>query len=325
MTSTTAAIALFLYRRPEHATRVVGALRANRAAAKSDLFVFCDGARDESERADVAMVRKFARTIDGFNSVHVVERDTNRGIAGSIISGVSDVFTRHERAIIVEDDVVCSPAALNYFNAMLEHFGQQPRVAAISAFAFPRHMVPLPSRFPYDVYFTPRLNCWGWATWRDRWQAVEWDPHDADEWLEAPGRAAAFSRLGNDLPELWKLYRARRIDSWAIRWSLDQFRRDLVTVHPCESYAMSIGFDGSGTHEIRQDESHNPSRLSTAEQWRIPPQITLDRRILWAHKDRADRLLASGRMRRLVSLPAWWVRVARRTEMWRASTHRSTA
>lgn len=311
-----AAIALFLYKRLEHATRVVDALRRNRAAATSELCVFCDGARHETERADVALVRRFARSIDGFKHVRVVERDSNRGIARSIIDGMSEVFTRHERAIVIEDDVVCSPAALAYFNAMLEHFASWRRVSSISAFAFPRHLVPLP-RYPYDVYFTPRLNCWGWATWRDRWQSVTWDPPDADEWLSP--RIAAFSRAGSDLPELWRLHRAGQIDSWAIRWSLDQFRRGTVTVHPCESYAMSIGFDGSGTHQITQDESHNPSHLSTLEQWRMPPRITFNRRILWAHRDRADRLLASGRVRRLLSFPAWWVRLARRAEMRRMS------
>ena len=318
MTQPRAAIALFLYTRLEHATRVVEALRANRLAQESDLWVFCDAARHDVDQPAVTAMRRFARTIDGFKSRRIIERETNRGIARSIIEGMADVFMRHDRAIVIEDDVVCSPQALNYFNAMLQHFDSWPRVSAISANAYPTHVVPIPPRFPHDVYFTPRLNCWGWATWRDRWRAVTWDPPDADAFLAAPGRTAAFSRGGGDLPELWRLHRAKQIDSWAIQWEFDQFRRGLVTVHPRESYTRCIGLDGSGAHRSVEDESNHPHALSTAKAWRLPARVSFDRRILWAHKDRADRLLASSRARRLLSFPAWWVRVARRIEMQRA-------
>lgn len=309
-----AAIGLFLYKRVEHATQTVAALRANQLARDSDLYVFCDAARDETDRDAVARVRQLARTIDGFKSVRVVERDVNLGIARSIIDGMSAVFQQHERAIVIEDDIVCSPKALLYFSAMLDHFETWPRVSAISANAYPRHTVPIPSSLPHDVYFTPRLNCWGWATWRDRWRAVQWDAPDADEWLARPGRAEAFSRGGGDLLELWKLHRAGRIDSWAIQWEFDQFRRGLVTAHPREPYTRCIGLDGSGTHHSLENESASLHELSVMECWRLPARLSFDRRVLWAHKDRGDRLMGSGRLKRLLSLPAWWVRVARRVE-----------
>jgi hypothetical protein len=171
--------------------------------------------------------------------------------------------------------------------------------------------MPLPSRLPHDVYFSPRLNCWGWATWRDRWNAMEWNPPDADQLLAQPDYVAALQRAGNDLPGLWRLHREGRIDSWAVPWTCDQIRRDRVTVHPRHSYARNIGLDGSGTHGIVQDASFNQPALSTSTRWTLPPAIGFNRRILWAHKDYYDRLLPTGRLRRWLSVPAWWVRFAR--------------
>lgn len=311
MTAPNAAIALFLYRRPGHTRLVVEALRRNPGAADSDLYVFCDAARDAAATDAVKAVRAYASAIDGFRSVTVTHAPANRGIAGSIISGISTVFDRHDRIVVVEDDVVLSPTALVFFNAMLGRFEPEPKVAAISGFAHPWHEVPIPAGYPYDVYFTPRLNCWGWATWRNRWRAVKWDDTDADAMLADRRHAAAFRRGGNDLSELWRLHRSGRIDSWAVRWDFHQFRHGLVTLHPRASYARGIGFDGSGVHGTIERPATSTT-LSTADQWRLPPAVTLDRRIVWAHKDHYDRLCAGSRFERLLSPAAWWSRCARR-------------
>ena len=297
------AIALFLYNRPEHTRAVVDALLDNTGAAESDLHVFCDAAKNTGDAAAVSAVRAYASTIRGFRSVNVTQALSNQGVARSIIAGVSSVFDHHDRAIIVEDDVVLSPSGLEYFNTMLAHFKGQPRVAAISGFAHPQRDIPIPPAFPYDVYFTPRLNCWGWATWRDRWRSVVWDNADADA-------AAGFNGGGNDLPALWRRQQSGEIDSWALRWDLHQFQRDLVTAHPRVSYVRNIGFDGSGTHATINTAP--PSPLSTATEWRLPNAVALDRRIVWAHKDYYDRLSSNSRFDRLLSPAAWWSRFARR-------------
>ena len=310
MTPPRAALALFLYARPEHARKVIDALRTNPLAAESDLFAFCDGAKGDADRAAVQATRALAAGISGFKSVTMAMAETNRGIARSIREGVSRVLQDHDRCVVIEDDVVLSPHALAYFNAMLDHFAATPAVASISGFAYARHVVPLPPRLAHDVYFTPRLNCWGWATWRDRWQAMNWDPANGDRVL-TPTEVAALRRGGSDLPGLWRLHREGRIDSWAVPWTCDQIRRGLVTVHPRQSYVRTIGLDGSGAHGAVHDDTLNQASLSMATTWNIPSAVRFSRRILWAHKDFYDRLLPTGRLRRWLSIPAWWVRLAR--------------
>jgi hypothetical protein len=45
-------------------------------------------------------VREYIHQISGFNSVRVVERDVNFGLAKSIIEGVSEVLNAHEHLIV---------------------------------------------------------------------------------------------------------------------------------------------------------------------------------------------------------------------------------
>src|SRR5437762_11491015 len=85
-----APIILFVYNRPEHTHRTLAALAANQAAINSDLIVYADGAKKPQHRASVQAVRDLVRRTDGFKSIEIVERESNLGLANSIISGVSE-------------------------------------------------------------------------------------------------------------------------------------------------------------------------------------------------------------------------------------------
>ena len=80
---------LFVYNRPEHTRRTLTALTANPLAIDSDLIIYADGPKRVEHEAPVRDVRELVRSASGFKSIKIVERDTNVGLANSIISGVS--------------------------------------------------------------------------------------------------------------------------------------------------------------------------------------------------------------------------------------------
>src|SRR5260370_26882560 len=111
-----APIALFVYNRPEHTRRTVESLGANTLAPQSDLFVFSDAAKKESAAGAVEAVRKFTRTIDGFKSVTIIERERNFGLGASVIAGATQLCEEFGRLIAVEDDLLTSPDFLGFMN-----------------------------------------------------------------------------------------------------------------------------------------------------------------------------------------------------------------
>ena len=115
-----APVAVFAYRRPEHLRRAVSSLAANPQAATTDLHVFCDGPKGRRDETDVQAVRALARGIKGFRSLTVVENKFNRGLAESIIAGVTQVVEAQGRVIVVEDDLVLSPHFLAFMNQALD-------------------------------------------------------------------------------------------------------------------------------------------------------------------------------------------------------------
>lgn len=238
-----APIALFAYNRPEHLRLTVEALRRNVLADVSDLYVFCDGARDASVEASVAEVRAFARSIDGFRSVTLFERQANYGLARSIIDGVTSICSKYARVIVLEDDIVTSPVFLRFMNEGLSFYQAEARVASIHGYSY-----PVGERLP-ETFFLRGADCWGWATWARAWRAFEPDGAKLLSGLREAGLISEFD-LGGAFAYTAMLEDqiAGRNDSWAVRWHASCFLRNMLTLYPGRSLVQNIGNDATGAH-----------------------------------------------------------------------------
>jgi hypothetical protein len=240
-----APIALFVYDRPVQTESTLELLRRNARSAESDLIVFSDGARSAANEAGVAATRALLADVRGFRSVRVVTRPENLGLAGSISAGVTEVLREHDRVIVLEDDMLTSPQFLDYMNAGLDRFAGDARVGSIHAYMYPIEGLP-----PY--FFIRGGDCWGWATWRDRWTAL-WEPDGRLllRRLRERGLLRAFDRTGgsDNLAMLLEQIRGRN-SSWFIRWHAALFLAGKLTLQPGRSFIHNIGVDASGTHGV---------------------------------------------------------------------------
>jgi hypothetical protein len=240
-----APIALFVYNRPEHTRRTVEALRANGLAQQSDLFVFADGAKNNSEAAAVGAVREYIRAIDGFRSVRISERKENLGLSKSIISGVTQLCEEFGRVIVVEDDVMTAPDFLSFVNQALDRYANEPAILSVCGFNYP---IAVPKSYPYDAFFSYRFACWGWGTWKDRWEKADWSVKDFPEFVADRGKQKRFNRGGDDLSWMLRLHMQGKIDSWDTVWAYTHTKYDAFSLLPVTSKAYNIGLDGSGIH-----------------------------------------------------------------------------
>lgn len=238
-----APIALFAYRRPHHLARVLEALRANPEARETELSVFSDSPRDEAAAAGVAEVRRLVQNIAGFGAVNVVLRGRNHGLAANITDGVRAVLERHDSVIVVEDDIVVSPYFLRFMNAALSCYRDEARVGSISGYCYPLDQ-PVG-----ETFFIRGADCWGWATWRDRWRIYNPDGRELLGKLRSSGLARQFDFDGAmDFTKMLEDQIAKRNNSWAVRWHASCFLSDMLILYPGRPLAMNIGHDGSGTH-----------------------------------------------------------------------------
>jgi len=238
-------IALFAYNRPDHLARTIEALRQNKLASESELYIFCDGPKKAEHQADVKKVRKIAHSIDGFLKVNIIESDINKGLANSVIEGVSRLLQTYDRVIVMEDDMITTEPFLNYMNEALEFYQNKKDIYSITGYSFP---ISIPKDYTLDVYASPRPSSWGWGTWNDRWSKADWQVGDRNVFLSDKNIQNQFNLGGVDLSKMLTRQLHGEIDSWAIRWAYTHFKQNGLCVYPVHSYINNIGNDDSGTH-----------------------------------------------------------------------------
>jgi O-antigen/teichoic acid export membrane protein len=289
-----APVVLFVYNRPEHTRRTVESLVANDLALQSQLFVFSDGAKNKSDSAPVNEVRRYLRTIEGFRSVTIIQRELNSGLAQSVINGVTEIFRTHDHQIVMEDDLLTAPDFLTFMNEVLNHYKKETRIFSVTGFS---HSVRMPESYGYDAVCSHRSCSWGWGTWKDRWERVDWEVSDYAEFLNNKNQQELLNRGGADLTYMLGLQMSGTIDSWAIRWAYAHFKHDAVAVVSTVSKVYNIGLDGSGVHcrrpstpqaalarsegfPCRLTDSLEPDPYFLAELRRLHPRPSLGKRFL---------------------------------------------
>lgn len=238
-----APVALFTYNRLWHTRQTVEALQRNELADASDLIIFSDGPRGENDKERVQSVRDFLKTVGGFNSLTVMERDKNLGLAQSIIAGVTEVVNRYGRIIVLEDDLVTSPYFLKFMNDALEFYKDEEKVVSVHGYIY-----PVRGRLP-ETFFLKGADCLGWATWKRGWELFEPDGRRLFGELKVRNLTRRFNFDNTySYTGLLKDQIAGRNQSWAVRWYASAFLEDKLTLYPGKSLVFHTGADGSGTH-----------------------------------------------------------------------------
>lgn len=262
-----APILLFVFARATHTKQTLDALAANQLAAESDLIVYSDAARNDKEANAVNDVRTLLKSVKGFRSVTVVERHTNYGLARNIIEGVNDVCKRHGRVIVLEDDLITSPSFLSFMNAALDRYEADKQVWHISGWNYPIDTTGLG-----DAFFLRVMNCWGWATWADRWQYYEKNTHK----LIAEFDREMIRKFDlEDSGVFWSQVLSNQkglINTWAIYWYATIFKNEGLCLNPALSYVDNIGLDGSGTHGC-QDRQTYTTKLDSNKHPNFPSEL----------------------------------------------------
>lgn len=249
-----APIALFTYNRADHTKQAVESLLQNEEAVESELYIFSDGPKTEAKREAVEENRKYIRSISGFKSVHIVEREKNWGLANSLIVGITEIVDKYGQVIVVEDDLIVSPYFLQYMNEALEKYKDDERVASISAFLNPIDCVAP------ETFFLRYFACWGWATWKRGWDLLI---NDDRELLRRLRWKKNDFNIGGTGPFYGILYcdKVGLNSSWAVRFYASQFLAGKLQLFPGHSMAIQTGTDGSGTHGTFASEVFNFMQL----------------------------------------------------------------
>lgn len=235
-----APVALFVYNRAENTRRTLETLARNTLARETEVYVFSDGGKDEKSWTLVNEVRKVVSEFsDAFGGFELVARPKNLYLERNIIEGIAQVFTKHDRIIVLEDDIITSPYYLEYMNQAFELYKDTPRVMHVAGFTnLALDDIPF--------YFTPHMSGWGWGTWRDRWNEHFHHYESCEEALQGlSSEDLDHIQYGGVFPCLKSL--DKQPIPWDICWEIAIYRAKGLCLTPGRTMVRNIGLN-QGTH-----------------------------------------------------------------------------
>jgi GR25 family glycosyltransferase involved in LPS biosynthesis len=238
-----APICLFTYNRFSETKQTVEALKKNPLAKESDLFIFSDGSKNNETSEKVKKVRHYLKSVKGFKSVNLFISEGNKGLAKSIIEGVSKIFESFDTVIILEDDIETHPNFLNFMNEALDFYKNDKSIQSINGYS-------LEIESQSDVYFQKRTFSWGWATWKEYWSSEIFDRKLISEHInENVNLLKLFNKYcGDDIAGMLLDSLNRKNNSWYVRWAFNHFVNNRYAVYPTKSLVNNIGFVEESTH-----------------------------------------------------------------------------
>jgi hypothetical protein len=254
LSSDLAPVVLFVYNRPIHTKKVLDALSKCKESKNTILYIFSDGQVSNATQdllKKINDVRNLITNEKRFLKVITIFSDTNKGLAESVIYGISFVLNQHSKIIVLEDDLVVSRYFLEYMNDGLSIYASNSTIGSICAY-WEDSIEPSKGQ---KYFLLNGGDCWGWATWSDRWSVFERNAEKIKMQLLLENKVSLFE-FGGMMDMLDKQIK-NEISSWHIRWHGSLILNSFKSVYPGKSFIHNIGLDGSGTHGDRLIKKFN--------------------------------------------------------------------
>ena len=298
-----APIVIFTYNRLYTLQQLVSSLKQCYLSEESELYIFSDGPKNVMDDESIKHIRAYIIKITGFKKVTSFNFDKNLGLANSIIGGVTKMFENFDSVIVLEDDLQVSKNFLQYMNDSLPYFKNEKRVFSISGYNIP---MSESLNYKYYTYLTFRASSWGWASWRDRWQTIDWEVKDFKQFRNNPEKIRAFNRAGSDMFGMLKRQQQGKINSWAIRWCYHQYKNNYYSVYPIVSKIKNGGFNemasNSNSYNRYDSKLDNGSQMN----FKFPPKLEENEELLTLFKSFYNiRSRVKGRIKTFLYLRGW--------------------
>lgn len=241
-------VVLFTYRRLDTVKLILDEIEKVKPAK---FYVFSDGARaeKEGEAEQVEKVREYVRSritwecefIPGF-------AEKNMGCANRITSGLDEVFSKEEAALVFEDDAVPTQEYFWYCKELLEKYKDNPHIQYIAGFNFIGDMDCIKDSYTFS--FFGGLSG-AFATWAKRWNQCDFSMKSWKE-VQSSGALKPFFYQ----KELYRVYAAALEDSykqindgWDYQFQYDGMWQGRLAIVPKGNLVESYGYAEGAFHK----------------------------------------------------------------------------
>ena len=246
-------VLIIAFNRPKMLKKLLDSLEGYKI---KKVYAFVDHAREDhpGEYAKVEQCRNLLNNASfGGDKVILSPGGKNLGCGLGPFTAISQAFREEEQLIILEDDCIPAPSFFPFCEELLTCYKSEKGVWMVSGNNFSESRYQMENSYTFSGY----AHFWGWATWRDRWSAVEFDT------------AKCLKRI-DDLPESRFLSLREReffesefrsnftkpgSDVWDYQAALAMALSGALSIVPRKNLVSNIGSEG--THFVSAKKFHN--------------------------------------------------------------------
>lgn len=274
-----APIVMISYNRPSFVRLSINNVALADGVGNHDIFMFIDGPKSEKDKIKqdeiFAIVESYKKQLP---KLTIIRRNRNYGCRDNIVDAISTIITRYGKAIIIEDDILISKTFLDYMDEALDLYKNDKSIWSINAYQLPNLKIPVD--YPYDVYLDPVNMCWGWGTWVDRWNQVDFALKDWEVERENPIVLSRLNRAGRHFLDMINAQYDGRLDTWDVQCLYHVVKNGLMSIEPKFQLSKNIGFDPmvGGVHHNIASPLFSRQRYYNFRP-KLVPNLTHDMRI----------------------------------------------
>lgn len=267
-----APVCLFVWKRYDHLVRTLSALKSNYLARETELYVCSNAAISEEEKDSVEKIRSYVSAFEGMKKTTLICNEINKGISENLIKNVTKILKIYGKIIVLEDDMITSPNFLDFMNQALNFYQGFDNIQQIAGYC-----IPFDIKSTYDTYFIPRSCSWSWATWKDKWDRINWTP-DKSQLLSVDWKR--FCSAGEDMKVMLKALANGTLNTWDITSDYSIYMNHMLTVFPTKSFIFNIGMDGTGEHCPKTDRYNSELVQPDKREFVFDKEVAVNPKIL---------------------------------------------
>ena len=231
-------LAIFCCDRTKLLKKLLLSLKKNYLSQYTTVYFFLDCSLNKNSQAEVLEV---ISSVNFFKKKIIIKRQKKFGLRKNILNGIKQVFTKHSKIIVLEDDLEVSSNFLQYCNKLLTVFKNNNDIYTISGFALIDFDNSKSMKKNYFIS-SRRPSSWGWATWRGKWNYLNNNN-------KTNHKFSNFS-YGNDLILMKEKKNINQLDSWAFDWTISHILNSKYCLYPKYSLIKNNGHDNHSSNNF---------------------------------------------------------------------------
>lgn len=277
-------VVLIIFNRPDFTEKLFNQIKK---VKPKKLYIISDGPRENVED-DLEKNKKCKEIVENITwecELEKVYSNENLGCKKRIITGLDYVFSKEEKAIILEDDCIPTEVFFKFCDWGLEKYENNRNIGIVSGSNLLDYETQT-NNYGFSIY----INCWGWATWRRTWNQFN-SLLSIHKINKTHKKILNETQLNKIQKEYWTQIFKHSVCSdtiWDFYLQYTFFEKKLLSVYPEYNLIENIGFGDDSTHTHKTfdfvvksiPKRENYISISFNSENKIIPNLDRDKKII---------------------------------------------